>query len=878
MLEIEPRHIRSSTSTRFRPVVDCRPDVTQQDVDGVLTLSDELVASVMGHLTRAERVTLAGSHPQFRRVLYVTQATALWGGALKLELSSSAAEGGGWYNRQTCNCCGVSFLDCQQMQPCSSYDSGCRNVFCQSCIDSHAMHDEAPNCKRVGGCRCCSSHLSNQLRTMHIKHMQATFGGDHTTAESLRERMLGRPGIVTRLTDRWLCSLPIHMRRKITYVVTRLVVNGARDDHSALSSGWDVMPGMAKVYPTCPGSFAVGLGALLQGSAPAMQPTWPVLTSLSVGEYETFDEKLHEYYHTLFDYIWGEQLYRLGDAMPNITTLQVGSAHGHVHEDENNVISWSFSKAVEAFMCLEGTIFNSIYDEPSNGLNARGVSQLKRVYVGGETTSMHPFPQYTSPPSPQDLGTWFSQSWPSLQIMRLDLVGCKIEPFKAAEMISQACLGLTHLFLFDEESTVRRKLSNRREKKYRGDRTSRTKLDFCDHLRSLQGHPNLKELHILIEAGQVDGYGSADGIDWGDCADPTECLLEHQSQQGPVSKFQLDDLAGGCHSTAHVTAVEQEQLLAAQLMLWTRILHDAQTAAGEVAVHIQPVRYACTLAVRRQYLSIAKEFAAKYSLAPWLSASMLHTAVDSLPVQMVATRFDRSCLSEIEMPVQAASPFEYFWNLRFHGTHVDESPPVVVNASDTRLAELEIAAETAWANSDQGIVAVAEAKAKAELAAIDARILKSKSTTAVTEDLKAQRDQCAECISELERAHAACIPDGNDPVQMVGPYTPTHPGGQYVKVRSPFLSEADLTMLAIRLTPAPELEGLAEEAAHEMRRRHGGAMADQALSSIDRLIARAIQADPAGQCAELQRTLAELTTGLSPLAAPAAAFDGGDGN
>ena len=103
-------------------------------------------------------------------------------------------------------------------------------------------------------------------------------------------------------------------------------------------------------------------------------------------------------------------------------------------------------------------------------------------------------------------------------------------------------------------------------------------------------------------------------------------------------------------------------------------------------------------------------------------------------------------------------------------------------------------------------------------------------SSAVTEDLKAQRAQCAERISDLEQAHAACIPHGDDPTRMVGPYTPKHMvrhfdtiayDGQYVKVGSPFLSDIHLTILATQLTPSTdELVSLAEESAQEMRRRH----------------------------------------------------------
>jgi hypothetical protein len=154
--------------------------------------------------------------------------------------------------------------------------------------------------------------------------------------------------------------------------------------------------------------------------------------------------------------------------------------------------------------------------------------------------------------------------------------------------------------------------------------------------------------------------------------------------------------------------------------------------------------------------------------------------MESIFVEMMATRLDHSCSTEVESLVQAAPHSSTCGIYGFdHGSHTDTSPPTAVAASDQQLAEMEDAAAEDWADLPPALSPI------------------------------------------------YTLPYGRQLGRVwVGPYTPNHPDGRQVDafVSSTTLLHAEELMrnqlIISALIPTAELTELVAATAAEMQRRN----------------------------------------------------------
>ncbi len=641
-------------------------------------LSTELVIKVFSFLTRAQRVTVAASHPNFRAILFDTGSAQLWRGVLKLELSSCTEQGSGWHFGETCTICGISFLEskiylcteCQQAgicERCAGFPShGQEQVFCQS-VWSDRDKCHTPDAW-VAVCTAVADDQRGARNSVPLPHKNPKAGR----------------GSLRCLTDRWLCALPRHFHRAITQVVTRLVI----------SSGWNIE---SQPQGENFGSPQVGMGALLQPCTRG--PAWPSLSDLTTTEPDLSKLSLQNWgneigRNTLIQHTWCEQLVRLAMSMPVLKSLAL-SVVG------NDDLGLEWSETYGSFNdCAVLAAFNSVTHFEGFGLDPiYGWDHQATAHNKRESAHLA-MDHYWNIEQLQEHIPVISRTLSSLRKVRLTCSGVCL--WRAAEVIAQHCTTVSHLFLHGD-TTLTQIMGSRA---LGDDRLPfhETANDFRVHLDALQEHPSLQELHISWDSCYVKGYRD---LEWDAFPGTVHSLApevpEHVSdpeiesvevdslpkqknvhKKKPAKKStrerSLPDLLFDDSSDFSAETLSQPgpyALLEARIMLLSHLVYDAQRAAGQIQINLYPVSSKLPTFLHEEYRRIAQQLCTKTSNPEVKRA--IKSVFTSLPVAICSAEMetgfhDRSRLDGYQLVNSPDEPFRSAWREECLGKHCDLSP------------------------------------------------------------------------------------------------------------------------------------------------------------------------------------------------------------
>lgn len=648
-------------------------------------LSTELMIKVFSFMSRAQRVTVAASHPNFRAILFDTGSAQLWRGVLKLELSSCTEQGSGWHFGETCTICGTSFLesriylcsDCQQAgfcERCAGFPlHGKEQVFCQSLWSNK---DKCPTADAwVAVCTAVADDKRGSRKSVPLPHTNPKAGR----------------GSLRCLTDRWLCALPRHFHRAISQVVTRLVISGGWNEQSQPQG---------KNF----GSPQVGMGALLQPCTRG--PAWPGLAALTTTEPDLSTICLQNWgseigRNTLIQHTWCEQLVRLAISMPVLKSLALSV----VGDGEPGLVwsktygSFNDRAVLAAFNSV--THFEGFRLDPIYGWDHQTTAQRETAHLAMD--------HYWKIEELQKHIPVIARTLSSLRKVRLTCSGVCL--WHAAEVIAQHCPSVSHLFLHGD-SALTQIMGSQALRDETGSRVGwRQHVDWADdfrvHLDALQEHPCLKELHISWDSCSLKGYRD---LEWDAFPGTIHCLAPEVSE--PVSDPEIESVQADslpkqkevhkkkpakkrtCErnlspdllfdddsefSAETLGQLGSYALLEARIMLLSHLVYDAQRAAGQIQINLYPVSATLPTYLHEEYRRITQELCTK-TANPEVKRAIksvfngLPVAICSADTETQTAFHDRSRLDAYQLVNSLDEPYQSAWREECLGKHCDLSP------------------------------------------------------------------------------------------------------------------------------------------------------------------------------------------------------------